>query len=296
MTGVMRLSAIAVVMCSAAIAATAQAGGPQCQAAGQLVRLPDLPEASGVAASVRTPGRLWAHNDSGSLLVALDGKGAVSQRVQVSGATIADWEAVAAGPCPGGACLYLADIGDNVAKRERITIYRLPEPTTEAAVAVTEVFHATYPDGPRDAETLLVSPDGALFIVTKGETDAVSLYRFPRDLRPGASHRLERVGPSRGHGKATAADRVTDGAISPDGAWVVLRTRDAFTFHRSADLFAGAWAEAARVDVTALGEPQGEGIAVANDGTVYLTGEGGAKGRPGTFARFDCTAASASAR
>ena len=210
-------------------------------------------------------------------------------RVRVSGLRVDDWEAVAVGACPGGSCIYIADIGDNRAARKRITIHRVSEPSAEDSVAVKDTFHATYPDGAHDAETLLVTPDGRLFIVTKGETGAVGLYRFPRELRPGATHQLERVGAPRAAGKASLAERITDGAVSPDGTWVVLRTRQSFTFHRAADLFAGNWTDASRVDLKAIGETQGEGIAIAADGTVYLTGEGGGKSQPGTFARLACS-------
>lgn len=250
-----------------AVPAAQRAAAPQCQSSGPLVRVPDLPEASGVALSRRSPGRLWAHNDSGAaVLVALDTHGTVTGRVRVSGVKVDDWEAVAVGPCPRGSCVYIADIGDNKAKRERITIHRLPEPSTEDSVAVKDTFHATYPDGAHDAETLLVAPDGGLFIVTKGETDAVGLYRFPRELRPAATHQLERVGKPRATGKVSEAERITDGSTSPDGTWVVLRTRHGFAFHRAADLFAGNWTDAGHVDLKALGEAQGEGVAIAADG------------------------------
>ena len=274
-------------------ASSAQPPAPaQCHASGQVVRVPDLPEASGIAISRRTPGRLWAHNDSGNVLVALDPRGTVTGRVTVSGMTVQDWEAVAVGACPTGSCLYIADIGDNVAKRKRITVYRVPEPSTEASVAVTDMFHATYPDGAHDAEALLVTPDGGLFIVTKGETGAVGLYRFPRELQSGSTHQLERVGTPRTTKKASQTERITDGSVSPDGTWVALRTKQDVVFYRAADLFAGTWTEAGRVDLTTAGEVQGEGIAVAADGTVYLAGEGGGKGQSGTFATYACAGSS----
>jgi hypothetical protein len=273
------------------------AAPPQCQVSGALVRIPDLPEGSGVALSRRTPGRLWAHNDSGeAVLVALDSRGTVTSRVRVSGVKVDDWEAVAVGACPGGSCIYIADIGDNEAKRKRITIHRVSEPAAEDSVTVKDTFHATYPDGAHDAETLLIAPDGGLFIVTKGETDAVGLYRFPKELRPGATHQLERVGKPRASGKASETDRITDGAVSPDGTWVVLRTSQGFALHRAADLFAGNWTDAGRVDLKAVGEAQGEGIAMAADGTVYLTGEGGGKSQPGTFAKYTCSVKSGGQR
>ena len=91
----------------------------------------------------------------------------------MTGVKVEDWEAVAVGPCPGGSCVYIADIGDNEARRKRITVHRVAEPVSENTVAVADSFHATYPDGAHDAETLLVTPDGQLFIVTKGEMGAV---------------------------------------------------------------------------------------------------------------------------
>ena len=102
------------------------------------------------------------------------------------------------GPCPAGSCIYVADIGDNDARRARVTVYRLAEPAaaTESA-KVGDVLHATYPDGPQDAEALLVLPDGRLYIVTKGATGPVVVYRFPSDPRDESTSRLERVGAPR---------------------------------------------------------------------------------------------------
>ena len=37
-----------------------------CKPDGSMMRLADLPEASGLVASRVTPGRFWAHNDSGN--------------------------------------------------------------------------------------------------------------------------------------------------------------------------------------------------------------------------------------
>ena len=121
----------------------------QCKPAGSLVRVAELPEGSGLAASRRIPGRLWSHNDSGdAVLVALDDTGRSIGRLKVDGAGIEDWESVAVGPCPSGSCIYVADIGDNDAERDRITVYRLPEPAgASTSVKVSDVFHATYPDG-----------------------------------------------------------------------------------------------------------------------------------------------------
>ena len=264
---------------------------PECKPAASLVRVQELPEASGLAASRKAPGRFWSHNDSGEpALIALDSNGRVTGRLQLSGAKVEDWEAVAVGPCPSGSCIYVADIGDNDAERQRITIYRVAEPTASTGTAqVTDVFHATYPDGARDAESLLVTTEGRLYIVTKGDTGAVSLYRFPTELHPATTMRLERVGAPRDRGPLGANDRITDGTVSPDGRWVVLRSRQTLMFYRGEDLLAGNWREAGRVALSTLGERQGEGVAFGSDSSVYLMSEGGGKKQAGTFARLTCT-------
>jgi hypothetical protein len=274
---------------SSSVGTAAQNDAAQCRPTGPLVEVPGLAEGSGLAVSRRVPGRLWTHNDSGDpVVVSVDTRGAVIGQVRLTGATVEDWEAIAVGPCGTGSCLHVGDIGDNEGRRKRITIYRLPEPDgTNSAAPVADAFHATYPDGAQDAETLLVGGDGRLHIVTKGENGPVAIYRFPVQLKSGATVTLERVG-SGGAGKGGGASRITDGSVSPDGQWAVLRTKSALTFYRTSDLLAGQWREANRVDLTPLQEPQGEGVALGADNIVFLAGEGGGKSKPGSFARFSC--------
>jgi hypothetical protein len=51
----------------------------------------------------------------------------------------------------------------------------------------------------------------------------------------------------------------------------------------------GTWRNETRVDLVNLREPQGEGVTFADDTTLVLVGEGGGKGRGGTFVRLTCT-------
>jgi hypothetical protein len=285
------LGVVALLLASSPFPAGAQQSALQCQLAGTLVQVPGLVEGSGLALSRRVAGRLWTHNDSGKpMLFALDARGTVTGRLEVAGAPIDDWEAIAVGPCNSGSCIYLGDIGDNDASRRRVTVYRLPEPdAVSGTVAVAEAFHATYPDGPHDAETLLVDSSGRLHIVTKERKGSSSIYRFPSQLTPGTTSQLERVG---GSSNPDARSAITDGAVSPDGRWVVLRTESDLTFYRASDLLAGRWLAVTRVDLAALKEPQGEGVALANDLSIFLAGEGGGKNAAGTFARVSCAPAS----
>jgi len=223
------------------------------------------------------------------VLFMLDSRGSVVRRIRVEGAKIEDWEAIAIGPCSAGSCVYAGDIGDNDARRKQIAIYRFAEPADANAPArVIDAFHASYPDGPQDAETLLVTSTGDLYVVTKGSTGPVAIYRFPRDSQTGAPVTLERVGKPRASGKASDDDQITDGSVSASGEWTVLRTHRALNFYRTPRLTAGDWHPDRVVDLRALDEPQGEGIAFGSDGAMFVAGEGGEKSQPGTFARLTC--------
>ena len=281
------------VTCSALAATTALAAWSAppldpatCKPAGSLMRLTGLSEASGLVVSRATPGRLWSHNDSGKPeIVAFDAKGNVTGHLSISGARVEDWEAMATAPCGSGSCLYVADIGDNDAKRHEITIYGVPEPAKAGGSAqVDAVMRASYPDGAHDAEALLASPDGTLFVVTKGDTGQVALYRVPREARGGEAMRLERVG-------AAAVKGIT-GCERPHHRWRDFSRRRAGSccarWHAdllsAADFLKGNFRELQRVDLTSLGEPQGEGVAFGPSNTVYVAGEGGGKTQPGTLA------------
>ena len=263
---------------------------PTCKAADDLVRVVELPEGSGLAASRRSPGRFWAHNDSGKpLLVALDAKGTPLGSVTVRGANVTDWEAMAVGPCPAGSCIYVGDIGDNEGARRDITIYRVPEPAdASGSVDGADVFRARYPDRPHNAEALLVTLKGDVLIVTKGDTGPVGLYRLPSDAKPGGTMTLQSIGKARHSERPPANERITDGAVSPSGAWVALRTKTSMLLYRTDDLLSGNWKETSRISLTELGEPQGEGIAFGDESSIYLVGEGGRKSQPGTFGRLTC--------
>jgi len=259
-----------------------------CRPAGPVTRVRDLYEGSGIAASRSRPGVLWAHNDSSlPVLVALDEQGVVTGQVRVAGAHVDDWEDIAVGPCPRGSCIYIGDIGDNKQVRGAVTVYRVPEPAAGAAATEpAEAFQAKYPDGPHDAEALFVTAAGEIVVVTKGESGAVSVYRFPRALATGVTMPLERIASAMTSRRPPPKDRPTAADLSPDGRWVALRTSDYVAFYTAADFLAGRWKEASRVDLRPLKEPQGEGVAFGRDGRVFLLGE---SPRGGTFARLECT-------
>lgn len=271
-------------------------GGAQqtCRVIGQPMAVPELREASGIALSRRSPGILWSHNDSGEpVLVAVGADGVTRGQIRVSGASVADWEDIDVGPCPAGTCVYIGDIGDNGASRRNIVIFRVAEPGANDQESLpAESMRLTYPDGARDAESLIVTPDGSMFIVSKGERGPIAVYRVPGGFSDGANSRLERVATlvetNGGHRGVPRDHRITGAAASPDGRWIALRTLHSVTFYLASDFTRGDVRAVMRYDVSGIRERQGEGIALGEGGAVWLASEGGGRNRPGTIVRLDC--------
>jgi hypothetical protein len=252
-----------------------------CSRTGEAVRLRAVPEASGLAFG-GTPPRLWTHNDSGApVLFALDEvhPGSTPREVRLTGARVQDWEAVAVGRCPGGQCLYIADIGDNDLSRQRIRIFRTPVPAANAAIHQLDAFDAVYPDGPHDAEALFVTTAGQPFLITK-EKAVATVYRFPDPMKAGSVNTLERV-------TRLPLSLVTDAGTSPDGEQLAVRTGHMLVRYRTADVVAGRATPVSTTDLRDLDEPQGEGVAIGSGGLVYLASEGGSAG--GTLRTLRCS-------
>lgn len=243
-------------------------------------RLPlEVRETSGLAYGARAD-LLWTHNDRGGepVLYGFDRTGRHRARVAVTGAGLIDWEDIEAGRCGDGDCLYIGDIGDNGAGRDHITIYRVAEPGPGDEHVSAVAFHARYPDGPQDAEALLVL-GGELYIITKGRTAPLRLYRYPgrvdaavEEAAGGHARVLELV-RELGPRPERRADFVTAATARRDGRWVALRTYREIRLYRT-DAFLGAGGVPARsFDVRRLKEPQGEGMAFDDDGALWLSTE-----------------------
>ena len=257
-----------------------------------LQMLGNLPEASGLTLSRRSSSLLWSLNDSAEpAVIALSTTGQMKRQVRVTGAAIRDWEALSVGPCPGGSCLYVGDIGDDGAKRMQLTVYRVPEPKEDdAATAPADTFVFAYPDKAHDAESLFVTADQNLFIISKGHPTV--LYRAPRDARPGTVATLAKVAElpvdTFLDDRDRRRSRITDAETTPDGEWVAMRTNSDLLLLRTRELVNGKMNDVWHVDLRPLDETQGEGVAISNAGDIYLAGEGGGHGLPGTFAHLKC--------
>ncbi|MDF6019567.1 WD40 repeat domain-containing protein [Streptomyces sp. JH34] len=179
---------------------------------------PRITESSGLAASRIHPGVYWTHNDSddGPYVYAVDSRtGKTVATITMEGVgEPRDVEAISLGPDGN---LYVGDIGDNLdGSWDHVWIYRFPEPKrlADATVRATQ-FDVTYADGARNAEALMVHPvTGRVYIASKNE-DGGGLYEGPQKLTTGGNNVFRRVGE---------VPWVTDGAFSPDGGDLVLRS------------------------------------------------------------------------
>ncbi|MDQ2670674.1 MAG: hypothetical protein M3Y31_08590 [Gemmatimonadota bacterium] len=252
-------------------------------------------EMSGITAS-RLPGRFWSILDSGNpaSVLAVDSTGRVEAVLALRGAENVDWEAVSTGPCGTGRCIYVADIGDNRARRTAVTLYRATEPDAltagDSSDLPAEALHFRYPDGPRDAEALIVTPAGDAIIISKGIASTVGAYRVPaaawasRDTVTAEPMGALAIDPRSAIGRW-----VTDAALAPDGVRVVIRTyRDVFFFSAAGGTLRPG-NPATLCDISGH-EGQGEGIAWASDSTLLLASESG-RGAPGTIHHVKCPSA-----
>ncbi|GAB3622927.1 hypothetical protein GCM10027418_10090 [Mariniluteicoccus endophyticus] len=169
-----------------------------------------IAENSGMA---RDTGRqlFWVVNDSEDsgrvFAVGPDGK---TKGTLEYAAKPVDVEAVAM----AGNRLFVADIGDNQAQRDKITVYYFDQPApNDDRSGSYRAWDFVYPDGAHDAETILVDKNGRIYFVTKGPQGAI--YAAPKQLRSNGPNDLTRV--------ADAPAFVTDGTFLPDGR-IALRT------------------------------------------------------------------------
>jgi hypothetical protein len=245
----------------------------------------ELIEVSGLAASRKSPGVLWVHNDSGNpaRLYALAVDGRDLAEFDVLGAGCVDWEDIAIGPGPAGgeSYLYIADVGTNVTARDVIVIYRIPEPDVKPDQAPARgkihgaaAFELVYPKGTSfDAETLMVDPQGGdLYLVTKSRKGPSEVYRAPAPLTPGR-RTLEHVASLElGRWFVRGSRLATAGDISPDGTLVMIRTyTDAYLWVRTAGTSIAGALRTPPCNVPLALETQGEAIGFTPSGRGYYT-------------------------
>ncbi|MDX3336653.1 WD40 repeat domain-containing protein [Streptomyces sp. ME02-6979.5a] len=227
---------------------------------------PRITESSGLAASRAHPGVYWTHNDSddGPYVFAVDSRtGKTLATITMRGVgEPRDVEGISIGP---DGDIYVGDIGDNLdGSWDHVWIYRFPEPKQLRDATVTAVqYDVKYADGARNAEALMVHPKtGRVYIASKNE-DGGGLYEGPAKLTAGSTNVFRRVGE---------VPWVTDGAFSPDGTRLALRSY----FSAREYAFENGRLGADR-PVAAPFQRQAESVTYTADGTALMFGSEGAR-------------------
>lgn len=233
---------------------------------------PRLAELSGLVA---VGDQVLAVNDGGDQ-AAVHLLDAACQVVDVTAAAVDpyDPEDIAVGV---DGTVWLADTGDNNATRPTVALLALrPDGTTG-------VYRLTYPDGPHDAEALLLAPDGTPYLVTKEVLGASKAYRPASALVDGgtvalvevASVNLTLTGTPGGPVGRAGQLLITGGAVSGDGSRIALRTyTDAYVWPLAGSDVPGALA-GSPVRVPLPESPQGEAISFSADNQQLLVASEG---------------------
>lgn len=182
-------------------------------AADELLRFtdPGITESSGLAWDPDQQ-LFWTTNDSGDTgrVFAVGRDGNTVGTLEFN-APVVDVEALAR---TAEGRLYVGDIGDNDAVRDHVTVYWFDRASPDDSRGGSyRAWDFTYPDGPHDAETLMVNDQGRLFIVTKGAEGGI--YAAPEEPTAQGQNQLELIGE--------APAFVTDGVFLEDGS-MALRT------------------------------------------------------------------------
>lgn len=243
----------------------------------------EMDETSGIAASDINEDLYYIHNDSGdtSRFFAIKPDGHLVSTIYFKGDLneelgVHDCEDIAVGPGPdsGKSYVYMGDIGDNYSVRKYITVYRMEEQASWADdKTIHQVkpvpVHFKYPDGPKDAETLMIDPIEKLIYIVSKRQDSVGVYTSPLNYNPDDTLVLTRR--CRLHFSGYKPFKwITAGDISKDGTQVLLKNYvNVFYWKRKPGEHIWQTLLRPRRELPYTQEKQGEGIGFTPDGKGY---------------------------
>jgi hypothetical protein len=229
-----------------------------------------LAEVSGCAFSRRDLNQVWLHNDSGdgAIVVPVDIRsGKAGRPVTLDGIDVVDLEDIA---ITANGDLILADIGDNAVARKSVQLYRFAEPVLNATSAQATRLDVRYPDGPHNAEALVVEPDGsAAYIFTKEPSGVAAVFRA--DLTATTTQVMTEIGNVKITGEVGIKPNLISAADAV-GQTVIVRS---YQFGYVLDVpNGGKIADAPRAAPRRFSLPlmvQGEALCVSSNGQTLVT-------------------------
>jgi hypothetical protein len=213
-----------------------------------------ISSSSGLARDVNA-GLYWTANETGDrgVVYGLTASGAVrgtlnyrTKPVDVQGLAVVN------------DTLYVGDIGDRTRSRSFVTVYRFDNPRATGLTVTYRSYDFTFRDGPKNAETLLVTDSGRILLVTAGQNAAI--YAGPRQPSRQVINRLTKV--------ADAPADITDGAFLPGGKKIALRSNTTVYI-----LDASNYETLASAKLST--QPKGKSLAISLDGESLLLGTQG---------------------
>ncbi|MEJ2052669.1 MAG: hypothetical protein P8X42_02000 [Calditrichaceae bacterium] len=241
-----------------------------------LIESDKINEASGIDQSWLNDNVFWLHNDSGNeaQIFAIDERGKNLGRFKLANIKNRDWEDIAVGPGPidGQSYIYIGEIGDNRAEYEDKYIYRVKEPVIDsthtpynAIIENIDIISFIYPDGPRDAETVMIDPLTKDIIIVSKREENVHVYSLAYPQPMDSVIIAQRI-------TILPITQVTGGDISNTGDKIVLKNYEKIYYwtRKSGETLADAFSKEPQL-LPYIPEPQGEAICWDKEGKDYFT-------------------------
>ncbi len=172
--------------------------------------------------------------------------------------------------------MYIGDIGDNLAIRSSISVYRVTEPVVSdsqspvtTSISGAAKFTFVYPDGARDAESMFVDPlTKDIYIISKRENPK-HLYRAAYPQSTSGTTTLQLMTTF-----LTDSTWLTAADINPGGSEIIVRstgdTSGRFYVRPSGGSITDAFGTTP-ITIPLHSEPQGEAIGFDSNGWGYYT-------------------------
>lgn len=264
-----------------------------------LVENPELLEASGLVYSKTNPGYLWTFNNGNypNKIYLIDQYGKGIQDFTLQGATNRDWEAMGSfNNSDGTTTLFVADIGDNLARYPTYNLYWFKEPTidlkspsTNNMVSKIAKINFTLSDGSmRDMECILIDQlTKDVFLISKRENEKY-LYKISAEklvdgniVKADFIKKINFSIPLIAVNEIQTYYYVTDGAVSPDNSEILVRNYgDIYYWKRKVgESIPETLDRPYRIvpsrskysSPDGKGEPQGEGVSFSYNADGYFT-------------------------